>query len=522
VANEQARRVFPFHPPLFAIFPVLSIYSANLALISASDLWVPLGFVFTVSFVVWAVCTLAVLPWRLGFRASLSRGAAAASFMCGTAVLYTPISTDVTFLQPTYAWFTCILVIAILLGWFVSNPYWPNIIASFMVLSAGGGIVWGEIRSGIDLRKIEYQTPAAALTPSGRPPDIFYIILDGYGRENMLRRVMHFDNSGFIEGLRHRGFYVADQSHSNYVQTEISLGSSLNFNFIQNLIPRIPQDASDRTPFDALISKNSVARFLRDRGYQTISVTSGFPSLKFPHADLWLAGVSRTSLFETTLLQSSPFVDEDRETESMYLWRRTALLGALKNVRDLAAESSQPRFVFVHILAPHPPFVFGVHGERLPHHGPYGYWDGSDFVEYSGTRSDYRNGYVGQVTYLNGEVLKTLDALLASNRRPIVLVQGDHGSKMYLDQNQLRKTDLTECFDNLSAFYVPDDIKSKLYPTITPVNSFRIILSTLFGAKLPNLPDRSWYSPFSAPFHFTDVTKEVTSAPAPLKSLVRH
>ncbi|HLK14313.1 MAG TPA: hypothetical protein VKT78_05880, partial [Fimbriimonadaceae bacterium] len=93
-----------------------------------------------------------------------------------------------------------------------------------------------------------------------------------------------------------------------------------------------------------------------------------------------------------------------------------------------------------------------------------------------------------------------------SGEKPIVLVQGDHGSKLGLDQNSLPKTDIPECMSNLMAYEVPDAVRAKLYPEITPVNSFRIILSTLFGAKLPNEPDRSWYSTFDRPFDFMEVT----------------
>jgi hypothetical protein len=45
-----------------------------------------------------------------------------------------------------------------------------------------------------------------------------------------------------------------------------------------------------------------------------------------------------------------------------------------------------------------------------------------------------------------------------------------------------------------------------LYDTITPVNSFRVLLTRLFGAKYARLPDRSFYSTASHPFDFTDVT----------------
>ena len=64
---------------------------------------------------------------------------------------------------------------------------------------------------------------------------------------------------------------------------------------------------------------------------------------------------------------------------------------------------------------------------------------------------------------------------------------------------------------NLMAYEVPDAARAKLYPSITPVNSLRIILSTQFGANLPNLEDESWYSTFKAPYRFMDVTAALNS-----------
>ena len=60
----------------------------------------------------------------------------------------------------------------------------------------------------------------------------------------------------------------------------------------------------------------------------------------------------------------------------------------------------------------------------------------------------------------------------------------------------------------LNAYYVPEAIKARLYPAITPVNTFRIILSGLFGGSYPLLPDKSYYAgPIGAmPYTFQDVT----------------
>jgi hypothetical protein len=46
---------------------------------------------------------------------------------------------------------------------------------------------------------------------------------------------------------------------------------------------------------------------------------------------------------------------------------------------------------------------------------------------------------------------------------------------------------------NLNAYYLPKGYKD-LYDSITPVNSFRIILNEYFGASYPLLPDITYES----------------------------
>ena len=46
--------------------------------------------------------------------------------------------------------------------------------------------------------------------PDGQtPPDIYYIILDSYGRSDLLASNLQYDNSAFISDLEKMGFYVA-------------------------------------------------------------------------------------------------------------------------------------------------------------------------------------------------------------------------------------------------------------------------------------------------------------------------
>jgi hypothetical protein len=53
----------------------------------------------------------------------------------------------------------------------------------------------------------------------------------------------------------------------------------------------------------------------------------------------------------------------------------------------------------------------------------------------------------------------------------------------------------------LNAYYLPGE-ESRLYPTITPVNTFRIILDAYFGQDYPLLPDVSRYSPIDNQYSY--------------------
>ena len=75
----------------------------------------------------------------------------------------------------------------------------------------------------------------------------------------------------------------------------------------------------------------------------------------------------------------------------------------------------------------------------------------------------------------------------------------------------VHNTDLVERMSKLNAYYFPARKYEGLYGKITPVNSFRVVLNTYFGANLELLPDRSFFSTWSEPYHFIDVTDTVLS-----------
>ena len=147
-----------------------------------------------------------------------------------------------------------------------------------------------------------------------------------------------------------------------------------------------------------------------------------------------------------------------------------------------------PKFIFVHILAPHNPFVFGPQGEYLNRTTPFTLNDDVDAMD----TNSYISGYTGQVTYLNRRVLETVNQILdRSATPPVIIIQGDHGSPRTPEWNMTI----------LNGYYLPGEGNRFLYSSISPVNTFRVIFNAYFGGKLEILPDQACDAPIYDPFH---------------------
>ncbi len=88
-------------------------------------------------------------------------------------------------------------------------------------------------------------------------PDIYYIILDGYTRADILQELYNYDNSDFLNELEKRGFYIAHSSRANYTDTVYSIASSLNMIQI-NTLPEFAYQWGGITQDDVL-KKSPVA-----------------------------------------------------------------------------------------------------------------------------------------------------------------------------------------------------------------------------------------------------------------------
>jgi hypothetical protein len=116
---------------------------------------------------------------------------------------------------------------------------------------------------------------------------------------------------------------------------------------------------------------------------------------------------------------------------------------------------------------------------------------------------------VDQLVYLNGRVLEAVRKILQlSPTPPVIVIQADHGpaSEKLLARPTPESVKIRNSI--LNAYYLPGKGKQALYPGITPVNTFRLIMNSYLGTHWPTLQDKSYYSgPIGAtPYTFIDVT----------------
>jgi hypothetical protein len=136
-----------------------------------------------------------------------------------------------------------------------------------------------------------------------------------------------------------------------------------------------------------------------------------------------------------------------------------------------------PKFIFAHIIVPHPPFIFSPDGSLVD--DPR-YYDGENAMPNDATYID--KGYINQIQFINQEIIKAIQAIIADSPvPPIIIIQGDHG---WRGDNR---------FEILNAYYLPgiSNDEMPLYENISPINSFRVIFNMYFAAHLPMLEDIS-------------------------------
>jgi len=259
-----------------------------------------------------------------------------------------------------------------------------------------------------------------------------------------------------------------------------------------------------------LLKHNYVFEFLKQYNYEIMAIVTGYSGTELRNADYYLSPGVTLNEFENALINYTPIPKFMRKFPlfNQFSIHRNTVKYIFDKLSDLP-NTEAPRFVFGHVVSPHPPFVFGPNGEELNYDRKFGFHDGSHFMGVEGTtRFEYIKRYNGQVQYISGQIKELVNKILSQpGQKPIIIIQADHGPGSLLDWEHVEDTYTNERLSILNAYYLPNGDSAKIYDSITPVNSFRTIFNTYFGTEFEQLEDKSIYTKWSAPYEFIDVTE---------------
>lgn len=500
------------YPLLAAIFPIISLYSANVGKVVFTDIGIPLLLATLVTAALYTVLrsflrdphrralemfVLIVLFYSYGFGVDHLRRAITSG---GIRLVGTGVAA-----------FSLLLAFGMLTRWLRKSG--PSLSALTRVLNTCTGLavaiaICTAAYAGLTLPQQAPRAPVPGLTPPETAealPNIYYVIVDGYGREDVLRNLYDHDNSEFVGFLRDRGFFVADQSRTNYAMTLLSLAASMNMEYLDDMVAEAK--ATDTNPSGAAMFVNSkVLRFLHHAGYQSVSFSSGV-GLQPLGTDAYLKPRSALSEFDNALINATPvrFVLNRFKQAYQHRAHRDRVLYILSSLGYLP-KYDPPQFVFAHIVSPHPPFVFDAKGNPLAPDMAFTFADGSYYTDRA-SRESYVSGYRDQVAFLNTQLRHAIDRIVAADPTAVIILQGDHGPGSQLQWEDPDASNFWERMTILNAYRLPGhDANALLHTDISPVNSFRIVLNAYFEQSLVLLPDRSYFSKGSDAYTFIDVT----------------
>jgi hypothetical protein len=343
-------------------------------------------------------------------------------------------------------------------------------------------------------------------------PDIYYIIPDGYGSQSMLQEIHGYDNAEFIQALEARGFFIAPDSKSNYHRSILSISSTLNMQYLDSLYDTFG-DSNLWWPMAQTLSNNYTQQMLKTQGYQMANVASGWDFTTFPNADYYKQPhVITLNTFEKLFIQRTALASlgifdwNNAISFPNYSMHRKVVLYAFEQLHEIP-DIPGPKFVFVHIMSPHTPFIFDSKGNYLPPDYPFTF---SDTGEFLGTPSEHREGYLEQLQFINTQILAAVDAILQkSPHPPIIIIQGDHGPSVFVDYHSVEKACLQERYSILNAYHFPSVSSEEIPEDISPVNTFRFIFNHYFDAELEILPNHHYFSPASSMYEFIDISEQI-------------
>ena len=372
---------------------------------------------------------------------------------------------------------------------------WAGVVVAVVSLATSGAVRLGGGTTG-----------TAPLPEVDERPSMYVVLLDGYPALETLQDRFGFDAAPFASALEERGFDIADSSRSNYNRTLLTLSSMLHMQYVDSvdgLSESRDGFAAQNRQLTGAINAAPVPEMLDEAGYRTVSISSPYGEATVTTVDRVIHTGAMT-LFEEQLLRYTaagrwlierwPGIVADQH--------RQGVLGVLDALRRVPVEEQSPVFTMAHVFSPHTPFVFNADGSPRPLLDCYPERCGITTPELDRLGIDaesYGAGLVAQTEYLNDQLLRTVDAIVAEDPDAVIVLYSDHGARYEEGPSE-------EHFQTFLAARTPGH-GGLLDGQVSLVNLYPMLLNAYFGSDLASRDYRAAWAPDYAPLE-----------PAPIES----
>lgn len=511
--NIMKKASILLHPYLFASYPVLFMFAHNIKSLRISDLFLPL--------IVVLISTFLIFQFSNIFIKNKIRSSLITSLFVFIVLSYghvfdflrtTPIDYYLKGKQ-TPVFITALLII-ILFSLFILKRT-SDLIRTNSILNRIGLILLVFVLyqyisfylpyflKNTKRNYLNYKNTASLK----QKPDIYYFIFDRYARDDTLQNEYDFDNSEMTDFLKKSGFYIAQKSWANYTQSQLSITSSLNMQYIQDLISSYDENSTYVNPLINLIEDHEVWRFLKSRGYLFYHAGSWWGLTAYNHfADV---NINLPSLPEFTEIVYSKTIFHPITIKlniPIFNSRLTRWKRPLYKFNEIAKipDKKEPTFTFAHFLLTHEPFLFDSSGNFLS----------QEEID----SKEFKENYREQLIFANKKIKELISTIISKsgNNKPLIIIQADEGpypdtykkDRENFDWSKADSEDIRTKMAILNAYYFPDGAENIIPEYVTPVNSFRYVFNNYFGQNLPIPENNSYLSNLDKPFKFFKITRD--------------
>jgi uncharacterized membrane protein len=463
----EEKILFPF---IFAVYFVLSVYEHNIGQVYFTDTLLPLGIILVGTYLVY---------YKLNHLIDSRKRAGLITF--GFMIIGFTYRIQIKFIQGRALILANLIFAAVTFlliykkDFSFRNLTWiANILTIFMLvivlISISSSVMEGDSEL-VNSHNME-------VSKSVNTPDIYYIIPDRYARNDILEEHYNFTNSEFTDSLQNKGFYISNRSYTNYAGSYLSLASSTNMQYLQDM--GLDENGKQKDIYP-ILDNHRLQEVLKSQDYQYYHLGFTYlPTSYNPNSDinrneyLEIAGF-RIGAFERILISNTPFINLINNDRSAKVEDTRKTFQELEEI----STKRKPKFVLAHLQMPHPPFAFNKNRKLLE----------------NPDQLTYEQKYLEQLQATNKFLNETLDEIIANeDRNTVIVVQSDEGPHVFTD----RKVNWKEASDRqkrkrlgvINAIYAPGMNESKFYPRMTPVNTFRIIFNEYFGSNLSLQEDK--------------------------------